>query len=169
MHKYRTHNCSKLNKSNVGQTVKLSGWVHSKRDHGSLIFIDLRDHFGLTQVVFDCTQINPEDGLLSNADGKITEPSVEAEVFLSLQKIKLESVITVVGEVIARSPEAINPKISTGEIEVKIKPKDLVIESLAEQIPFQINAENENYPEELRLKYRFLDLRRDKTHRVPNG
>jgi aspartyl-tRNA synthetase len=165
MHKYRTHNCSELNKSNVGQTVKLSGWVHSKRDHGSLIFIDLRDHFGLTQVVFDCTQINPEDGLLSNTDGKITEPSVEAEVFLSLQKIKLESVITVVGEVIARSPEAINPKISTGEIEVKIKPKDLVIESLAEQIPFQINAENENYPEELRLKYRFLDLRRDKTHK----
>ena len=164
MHKYRTHNCSELNKSNVGQTVKLSGWVHSKRDHGGLIFIDLRDHFGLTQIVFDCTQINPESGLLSNTDGKIIEPSVEAEAFVSLQKIKLESVITVVGEVIARMPEAINPKISTGKIEVKINPKNLVIESLAEQIPFQIAAQDENYPEELRLKYRFLDLRREKTH-----
>ncbi|MBP7710436.1 MAG: aspartate--tRNA ligase [Rickettsiales bacterium] len=133
MHKYRTHNCSELNKSHVGQTVKLSGWVHSKRDHGSLIFIDLRDHFGLTQLVTD-----------------------------SLESIKLESVITVTGQVVARSAEAINPNIKTGEIEIKIS--ELIVESAAEQIPFQINAD-ENYPEELRLKYRFLDLRREKTHK----
>jgi len=133
MHKYRTHNCSELRKSHVGQTVKLSGWVHSKRDHGSLIFIDLRDHFGITQLVTD-----------------------------SLQPIKLESVITVMGEVVARATDAVNQNIKTGEIEVKIS--QLIIESAAEQIPFQINDSNE-YPEELRLKYRFLDLRREKTHK----
>lgn len=142
MHKYRTHNCSELNKSHVGQTVKLSGWVHSKRDHGSLIFIDLRDHFGLTQCVID----QENSGL--NLD--------------EIAAIKLESVIIVTGEVKARAAEVVNPNIKTGEIEIKIN--ELVIESLAEQIPFQINAD-ENYPEELRLKYRFLDLRRDKTHK----
>lgn len=136
MHKYRTHNCTELNKSHVGQTVKLSGWVHSKRDHGSLVFIDLRDHFGITQVVTDSLQ--------------------------SIASIKLESVITVTGEVVARVIEAVNANLKTGEVEVKIK--DLVIESAAEQIPFQVNDNNE-YPEELRLKYRFLDLRREKTHR----
>lgn len=136
MHKYRTHNCAELNKSHVGQTVKLSGWVHSKRDHGSLVFIDLRDHFGITQVVTDSLQ--------------------------SIASIKLESVITVTGEVVARVAEAVNPNLKTGEIEVKIT--DLIIESAAEQIPFQVNDNNE-YPEELRLKYRFLDLRREKTHR----
>ncbi|MBU6140039.1 MAG: aspartate--tRNA ligase [Proteobacteria bacterium] len=133
MHKYRSHNCSELSKSHVGQTVKLSGWVHSKRDHGSLIFIDLRDHFGITQLVTD-----------------------------SLESIKLESVITVTGQVVARAAEAVNPNIKTGEIEVKIS--ELIVESAAEQIPFQINDNNE-YPEELRLKYRFLDLRREKTHK----
>ncbi len=136
MHKYRTHNCAELNKSHVGQTVKLSGWVHSKRDHGSLVFIDLRDHFGITQVVTDSLQ--------------------------GVASIKLESVITVTGQVVARVSEAVNPNLKTGEIEVKIT--DLVIESAAEQIPFQVNDNNE-YPEELRLKYRFLDLRREKTHR----
>ncbi len=138
MHQYRTHNCSQLNKSNVGQIVKLSGWVHSKRDHGSLIFIDLRDHFGITQLVI-------------------------GEKFLEkVAAIKLESVITVVGEVAARAAEAVNAKIPTGEIEIKVS--ELIVESAAEQIPFQINSD-ENYPEELRLKYRFLDLRRDKTHK----
>ena len=142
MHKYRTHNCFELNKSHVGQTVKLSGWVHSKRDHGSLIFIDLRDHFGLTQLVIDQqnTKLNLDD----------------------VAAIKLESVITVVGNVSARAAEAVNPNIQTGEIEVRVD--ELKIESLAEQIPFQINDNNE-YPEELRLKYRFLDLRREKTHK----
>ncbi len=147
MHQYRSHNCSKLNQSNVGQIVKLSGWVHSKRDHGSLIFIDLRDHFGITQLVID----QEKTGL--NLDNFSLD---------LISSIKLESVITVVGEVLKRKPEAFNPNLKTGEIEVKIN--QLTIESLAEQIPFQINAENENYPEELRLKYRFLDLRRQKTH-----
>ncbi len=138
MHKYRTHNCSELNKSRVGQIVKLSGWVHSKRDHGSLIFIDLRDHFGVTQLVI-------------------------GEKFLEkVSAIKLESVITIIGEVTARAAEVVNPKIPTGEIEIKVS--ELIVESAAEQIPFQINSD-ENYPEELRLKYRFLDLRRDKTHK----
>ncbi len=142
MHKYRTHNCSELNKSNVGQTVKLSGWVHSKRDHGSLIFIDLRDHFGLTQIVID------QQNSALNLD--------------QIASIKLESVITIVGEVVARAAEVVNTNIKTGEIEIKIN--ELIVESLAEQIPFQISAD-ENYPEELRLKYRFLDLRREKTHK----
>ncbi len=142
MHKYRTHNCSELNKSHVGQTVKLSGWVHSKRDHGSLIFIDLRDHFGVTQIVIDQQNKN------LNLD--------------EIASIKLESVITIVGEVLARGTEVVNTKIPTGEIEVKVN--ELIVESLAEQIPFQINDNNE-YPEELRLKYRFLDLRREKTHK----
>lgn len=142
-HQYRTHNCSELNKSNVGQSVKLSGWVHSKRDHGSLIFIDLRDHFGITQLAIDSanTTLNLDE----------------------IAHIKLESVITVSGSVIARAAEAINPNIKTGEIEIKVK--ELIIESLSEQIPFQINDPNDNAPEELRLKYRFLDLRREKTHK----
>ncbi len=142
MHKYRTHNCSQLNKSNITHNVKLSGWVHSKRDHGSLIFIDLRDHYGITQVV-----INQQNTTL-NLD--------------QIASIKLESVITVIGQVIERAKEAINPNLATGEIEVKVE--QLHIESMSEQIPFQVN-DDENYPEELRLKYRFLDLRNQKTHK----
>lgn len=142
MHKYRTNNCSELNKSHVGKNVKLSGWVHSKRDHGSLIFIDLRDHYGITQCVID------DKNTALNLD--------------EISAIKLESVITIEGEVSARAPEVVNPNIQTGEIEVKVA--SLLIESMAEQIPFQIN-DDENYPEELRLKYRFLDLRRAKTHK----
>lgn len=142
MNKYRTHNCSELNKSHIGKTAKLAGFVHSKRDHGSLIFIDLRDHFGITQLV-----INQEKTTL-NLD--------------EIASIKLESVIIVDGEVAARAAEAVNPNLQTGEVELKVSA--LIVESLAEQIPFQINDNNE-YPEELRLKYRFLDLRRDKTHK----
>ncbi|OFW80367.1 MAG: aspartate--tRNA ligase [Alphaproteobacteria bacterium RIFCSPLOWO2_01_FULL_40_26] len=138
MHPYRTHNCFELNKSNIGQQVKLSGWVHSKRDHGSLVFIDLRDHFGITQLVFDEKNLK------------------------GIASVKLESVITIIGDVVNRLFEAVNPKISTGEIEVKIA--EFFVESAAEQIPFQINSD-ENSSEELRLKYRFLDLRRDKTHK----
>ena len=145
MHKYRTHNCSELNKSNVGQIVKLSGWVHSKRDHGGLIFIDLRDHFGITQLVMDGEKIYNN----LNLD--------------EVSTIKLESVVTVVGSVEKREDAVVNPNLRTGEIEIYIT--ELTVESAAEQIPFQINAENENYPEEMRLKYRFLDLRRDKTHK----
>ncbi len=143
MHKYRTHNCSELCKKSINQEVKLSGWVHSKRDHGSLIFIDLRDHYGVTQIVIDQQNknLNLED----------------------IASIKLESVITIVGIVVVRDQDSINLKIKTGEIEVRVN--SINIESHSEQIPFQVNAENENYPEELRLKYRFLDLRREKTHK----
>lgn len=141
-HQYRTHKCHQLNKSNLGQEVKLSGWVHSKRDHGSLIFIDLRDHYGITQVVIDS----------QNSALNLDE----------IAAIKLESVIIIKGKVVARALEAANPKIQTGEIEVLVS--SLAVESLANQIPFQVNSESEQYPEELRLKYRFLDLRRSKTH-----
>ena len=142
MHKYRTHSCGQLTVKEVGQNVKLSGWVHSKRDHGSLIFIDLRDHYGLTQCVID------------SANTKLNLDEIAA--------IKLESVLTIDGEVIKRADEAINPNIKTGEIEIKIA--QLNIESAANQIPFQVNDKNENYPEDLRLKYRFLDLRREQMH-----
>ncbi|MBM5782307.1 MAG: aspartate--tRNA ligase, partial [Pelagibacterales bacterium] len=168
MHKYRTHNCSELNKSNVSQTVKLSGWVHSKRDHGSLIFIDLRDHFGVTQIVVGSAPFEKVGDAKASGDLNPTASLHSATSFFKggsldeISSIKLESVITIVGEVVARSSEAVNPKIATGEIEVKVN--ELTIESLAEQIPFQINDNNE-YPEELRLKYRFLDLRREKTHK----
>jgi len=142
MHQYRTHNCSELTENNINSKVKLSGWVNSKRDHGSLIFIDLRDHYGITQLVIDQQKNN-----------------LDLE---QIAKIKLESVITIIGKVILRNQEAINKNIPTGKIEVSVE--ELLIESLAEQIPFQINDE-EFYPEELRLKFRFLDLRRQKTHR----
>ncbi|MFM7702245.1 MAG: aspartate--tRNA ligase [Alphaproteobacteria bacterium] len=141
-HQYRSHNCNELNIANISQKIKLSGWVNSKRDHGSLIFIDLRDHYGITQIVID----QQNQALDLNA----------------IATIKLESVITIIGEVVARASEAINPKIKSGEIEIKVQ--EFHIESLSEQIPFQINNDQENYPEELRLKYRFLDLRREKTH-----
>ncbi len=143
MYKYRTHNCGQLNKKNVNNKVKLSGWVHSKRDHGGLIFIDLRDHFGITQLVID------EENTSLNLD--------------EISHIKLESVITIQGSVLKREDELINKNISTGEIEVKIE--ELLIESAAKQIPFQVSDSHENYPEDLRLKYRFLDLRREKSHK----
>lgn len=142
MHPYRTHNCNDLRKSDVGQTVKLSGWVHRKRDHGGVFFIDLRDHFGLTQLVF------PEDGNVTPAD---------------VDKVRYESVITITGEVIARDAEAVNPKMDTGEIEVSVK--DLTVESAVEheQLPVQVNTDKD-FPENARLKYRFLDLRREDMH-----
>lgn len=142
MHKYRSANCAQLNKNDIGNQVKLAGFVHSKRDHGSLVFIDLRDHFGITQLVIDS----------QNAALNVDE----------IASIKLESVIIVEGAVTARAAEAVNANIKTGEIEVRVA--SLIVESRAEQIPFQINDNNE-YPEELRLKYRFLDLRREKTHK----
>lgn len=141
-HQYRSHNCNELNIINISSKVKLSGWVHSKRDHGSLIFIDLRDHYGITQIVID----QQNQTLDLNA----------------IATIKLESVITIIGEVVARASDAINDKIKSGEIEIRVE--EFHIESASEQIPFQINNDQESYPEELRLKYRFLDLRRQKTH-----
>jgi len=140
MHAYRTHSCAELTASDVGKTVRLSGWIHRKRDHGGVLFIDLRDHYGLTQIVAD--QDNPVQKLLDS--------------------LKLESVITVTGEVVARAPEAVNPKLPTGEIEVVAR--EVEVQSKADELPMPVATEAD-YPEEIRLKYRYLDLRREQMHR----
>ncbi|CAO5676073.1 MAG: Aspartate--tRNA(Asp/Asn) ligase [Holosporales bacterium] len=139
MHAYRTHTCQDLNINHVGETVRLSGWVHRIRDHGELIFIDLRDHYGLTQCV-----IESKDG-----------------AFATAQALKNETVITIDGQVVSREASTINNKLPTGEIEVDIK--NLKIQSVADPLPLQVNAETD-FPEETRLRYRFLDLRRQKLH-----
>jgi len=140
MHQYRTHNCNALKISDVSKKVKLSGWVHRRRDHGNLLFIDLRDHYGLTQCVF--TDANPE----------MTD---------SASRLRFESVITITGTVVARSADTINTSMATGEIEIQVE--EFIVESAADQIPLQVNSDQEA-PEETRLKYRFLDLRREKLH-----
>jgi aspartyl-tRNA synthetase len=139
MHAYRTHTCGALNKSLTGQTVRLSGWVHRKRDHGQLLFIDLRDHYGLTQIVIDSD--NP--------------------AFETASQIRVESVVTVTGSVIARTAETVNKQLPTGEIEVKVV--DFFVQSLADQVPLQVNSDADT-SEDLRLRYRFLDLRRERLH-----
>ncbi len=139
MHPYRTHHCAALRAEHVGQTVRLSGWVHRKRDHGQLLFLDIRDHFGLTQIVFQ-----PESPTFSVAEG-----------------LRVESVVTVTGAVLARSPETVNPSLATGAIEVRCATIDVA--SAAEPLPLEVNSDRD-YPEETRLKYRFLDLRRERMH-----
>ncbi len=147
MHTYRTHHCNALRKSDVGSEIRLSGWIHRKRDHGELLFIDLRDHFGLTQLVFDTSNI----------------PSDANWTIDTIAHVRNESVITILGEVVARDAEAVNPNLDTGEIEVKCK--EIHIESAIEheQLPVQVNTDKE-FPEATRLKYRFLDLRREQLH-----
>ncbi|GAJ27939.1 aspartate--tRNA ligase [Acidomonas methanolica] len=140
MHAYRTHSCSALRESDAGQIVRLSGWVHSKRDHGGLLFIDLRDHTGVTQIV-----IPAGTPLLDIAE-----------------KLRVESVITVTGEVVAREGGQRNPNLPTGDIELRAR--EIAVQSAAQVLPFQI-AGTEHYPEELRLRYRYLDLRREKMQR----
>ena len=140
MHAYRTHTCAELSAADVGKTVRLSGWIHRRRDHGGVLFIDLRDHYGITQIVAD--EDNPVQGLLDS--------------------MRLESVITVTGEVVARAPEAINPKLATGQIEVVAR--EVVVQSQADELPLPVATEAD-YPEEIRLKYRYLDLRREQMHR----
>ena len=140
MHAYRTHTCADLSAADVGKTVRLSGWIHRRRDHGGVLFIDLRDHYGITQIVAD--EDNPVQGLLDS--------------------LRLESVITVTGEVVARAPEAINPKLATGEIEVVAR--EVEVQSQADELPLPVATEAD-YPEEIRLKYRYLDLRREQMHR----
>ena len=134
--KYRTHTCGELTEKNVGETVTLSGWVHRKRDHGSLLFVDLRDNYGITQCVFDGGDEN-------------------------LEKIRPESVIKITGTVVARDKEAINDKIPTGHIEIKADKWEVLTNS--EVLPFQVFGD-EDTSEELRYQYRFLDLRREKLH-----
>lgn len=139
MHAYRTHSCGQLRSNDVGSTVKLSGWVFRKRDHGNLLFVDLRDHFGITQVVVDR----------------------DSQAFKLIEGIRLESVICIEGLVHGRGADRVNPEIPTGEIEVKAS--SVVLLSEAAEVPFPIFGTTE-YPEEIRLKNRFLDLRREKLH-----
>ena len=139
MHAYRTHNCGQLRASNVGETVRLSGWVHRKRDHGHLLFVDLRDHYGITQIVTD----------------------TDSAAFKTLDRLRVESVVTVEGQVVARSPETVNPNLATGEIEVRAG--DVTVQSKAAELPMPVAGE-QDYPEEIRLKYRYLDLRREQVH-----
>ena len=139
MNKYRTHNCSELDENNIGKTIKLSGWIHRKRDHGNLLFIDLRDHFGITQCVIE------------NKD----------KDFKTLEKIKPESVLMVDGLVVKRSKETQNKDLKTGLIEVKIK--SIKILSEAKDLPMPVFGE-QDYPEDIRLKFRFIDLRRNEMH-----
>ncbi|MFL6755357.1 MAG: aspartate--tRNA ligase [Sphingomicrobium sp.] len=140
MHAYRTHTCAALRSSNVGETVRLSGWVHRRRDHGHLLFIDLRDHYGITQIV----------------------TVTDSPAFQALDRVRVESVVTVEGEVVARSKETVNPNLPTGEIEVRAT--SVTVQSAAAELPMPVFGE-QDYPEEIRLKYRYLDLRREQVHR----
>ncbi len=140
MHQYRTHNCNDLRSDDIDKEVRLSGWVHRKRDHGGLLFIDLRDHFGLTQLVFD-----PD----SNA-------------FQEAEKVRNESVITINGKVVKRSDDTINESLSTGKVEIYVETLEVIGNS--DDIPLPVFGEPD-YPEDIRLKYRFLDLRRETLHK----
>ena len=139
MHDYRTHTCGELRLSDVGKTIRLSGWVHRLRDHGGLLFIDLRDHYGITQVVAD----------------------PKSPAFALAETLKPEWVVRVDGEVVARSKETINPNLPTGEVEIRANAIEVLSE--AKELPLPVFGEPD-YPEETRLKYRFLDLRRDSLH-----
>ncbi len=139
MNKYRTHNCAELTINNIGKQTILSGWIHKKRDHGHLLFIDLRDHYGMTQCVIDNKN----------------------EYFSALEKIKLETVIRIEGEVVARTSETINKELATGSVEVLIKNFNVL--GSTKELPLPVFSDQE-YSEEIRLKYRYLDLRRKKLH-----
>jgi aspartyl-tRNA synthetase len=140
MHPYRTHTCAQLSSAQVGETVRLSGWVHRKRDFGGLLFVDLRDHYGITQVVADA----------------------DSPALAVLDRLRVESVITIEGEVKARSAETVNPKLATGEVEVFAR--QITVQSASEELPLPV-ADEQPYPEDVRLKYRFLDLRRETLHK----
>ncbi len=140
MHTYRTHSCAQLTADNVGESVRLSGWMHRKRDHGGVLFVDLRDHHGITQIVAD------EDS-----------PALPV-----LDSLRAESVVTIDGEVKARSADTVNDGLPTGAIEVFAR--SVTVQSAAEELPMPVAGE-QDYPEDIRLKYRFLDLRRETMHR----
>ncbi|HLY54689.1 MAG TPA: aspartate--tRNA ligase [Stellaceae bacterium] len=140
MHAYRTHTNGELRLSDSGAPARLSGWVHRKRDHGQLLFVDLRDHYGVTQCVVDSG----------------------SPVFAAVEALRLETVVTFTGKVVARSAETVNPALATGEVELQIA--EVAVQGEAETLPFPVNAEAD-YPEEMRLRYRFLDLRRETVHR----
>ncbi len=140
MHAYRTHTCGQLRKADVGQTVRLSGWVNRRRDHGGLIFIDLRDHYGITQCVI--------------------EP--DAAAFATVDTARSEWVLTFTGKVVARSDETVNKDLSTGEVELRIE--TATVQSQAQELPLPVFSDHD-YPEDTRLTYRFLDLRRERLHK----
>ena len=140
MHAYRTHTCGELRREHEGDRARLSGWVHRKRDHGNLLFVDLRDHYGLTQCVIDST----------------------SPVFAAVDSIRLEAVVTVTGQAVRRSADTINPDLPTGEVELSIQ--SFEVQSHADPLPLEVNSDRD-YGEEIRLRYRFLDLRREKMHR----
>ncbi|MBK1697528.1 aspartate--tRNA ligase [Rhodovibrio salinarum] len=139
MHPYRTHTCGALRADHVGEQVRLSGWVHRKRDHGQLLFLDLRDDEGLTQAVID----------------------VSSPIFSEVERIRVESVVCVTGQCVRRDPETVNKKLPTGEIEVRVEQFDVL--SAANQVPLQVNSD-EDAGEEVRLRHRYLDLRRERMH-----
>jgi aspartyl-tRNA synthetase len=139
MHAYRSHTCGALTAGDVGQTVRLSGWIHRKRDHGGVLFVDLRDHYGLTQIVADA----------------------DSPALAVLEGLRVESVVTIDGNVKARSDGTINAGLPTGAIEIYAR--SVTVQSRAEELPMPVAGEQE-YPEDIRLKYRFLDLRREKVH-----
>ena len=141
MNKYRTHNCAELTKKNKDQSIILSGWINKKRDHGNLLFIDLRDNYGLTQCVIDKSN----------------------KYFKDLEKIQLESVVKINGKVVERSKETINSELKTGEIEVNIVSFEVL--GTCKELPMPIFSD-QDYAEEIRLKYRFLDLRRKKFMKI---
>src|SRR3954462_15914545 len=140
MHAFRTHSCGELRASDVGARVRLSGWIHRKRDHGGVLFVDLRDHHGLTQIV----------------------AKADSEPLRILEHLRAESVVTVTGEVVSRGPEAANPNLPTGEIEISAD--EVIVQSSAEELPLPVAGEAD-YPEDIRLRYRFLDLRRERLHK----
>ena len=140
MHAYRTHTCGALRAADAAKDARLSGWVHAKRDHGGLLFIDLRDHYGLTQCVF----------------------AAGSPAFAAADAVRPESVITVTGHVVMREAGTVNPRLPTGEVELRVA--ELVVQSAAEVLPMQVAGE-EKFPEDIRLKYRFIDLRREKLHK----
>ena len=139
MHAYRTHTCAALSQEDVGTSVRLSGWVHRKRDHGGVLFVDLRDHYGITQIVADA----------------------DSPALATLEGVRPESVVTIDGEVKARDGATVNPALPTGAIEVFARA--VTVQSRAEELPMPVAGEQE-YPEDIRLKYRFLDLRRERVH-----
>jgi len=140
MHQYRTHTCGELRVEQAGATVRLSGWVHRTRDHGNLLFVDLRDHYGITQCVAD----------------------VSSPIFAQIEHIPSESVITVTGTLSRRTDDTINPNIPTGEVELRIE--EVLLQAEAAPLPMPVN-QDAGYPEDIRLRYRFLDLRREELHR----
>ena len=139
MSKYRTHNCGELTKANKDKDIILSGWINKKRDHGNLLFVDLRDNYGVTQCVIDKSN----------------------KFFKELEKIQLESVVKINGKVVERSKETINPDLKTGEIEVNLISFEIL--GHCKELPMPVFSD-QDYAEEIRLKYRFLDLRRKKIH-----